>query len=241
MGISTRLKLARLVVQVPDAPAVLPALAGAAFTGGADAVVLVEDLSTAVSDESAVGGLDALRSAAGTHGLTGYLGRPVRAAQLAPDLVVLADDEADAARTRALVGPHARIGRRCNTAAEVDAALADAAVEFLFVGPGLDHIRHAASVAPAHDPASKPWFAQGGVTERTLDGVLEAGAMRVVVDHAVVDAEDPASATLSLKDRLRAAWAADPRMEDVTASAFGTQDHLSFPPTPSGPATDLTL
>lgn len=229
MGIATRLKLARLIHLAPDVPDVVGDLAHAAFAGGADVVMLNEDLADLMPDDSADAGLAAIRDAArSTQGLTGYLGRPVRAARLAPDLMVLADDEADAARTRALVGEWTMIGRRCNTTAEIDAALAEDAVDFLLVGPGLDHIRRAAQAAPAHDPDAKPWFAVGGITPGTLDAVLRAGAMRVAVGGAISEASNPEEAAMALKDRLRAAWNDDPRMEAVTASAFGTSPNLDF-------------
>lgn len=242
MGIATRLRLARLIHLAPDAPDAAGELARAAFAGGADAVVLLEDLGAPIADGTAEAGLPAIREAARTtQGLTGYLGRPMRAAQLAPDLLVLADDEADAARTRARVGRWTMIGRRCNAGAEVDAALADPGVDFLLVGPGLDHIRHAAAVAPPHDPAAKPWFAVGGVTLDTLDTVLRAGARRVAVGAAISGASNPEEATLALKDRLRRAWNDDPRMEAVTAAAFGTSAGLGLRPGVDVPGTDLHL
>lgn len=242
MGIATRLKLARLLHVVPDDPDAAGALAGASFAGGADAVVVAEDLDEAIADESARVGLTAVREAArATQGLTGYLGRPVRGAEFAPDLLVLADDEASPARTRALVGPHTQIGRRCNSTAEVDAALADADVDFLLVGPGLEMVRHAAQAAPAHDAATKPWFAIGGVSASTLDAVLRAGARRVAVGSALTSAAQPEGVAMELKDRLRAAWNDDPRMEQVTASAFGTSPELTLAPKPPTPPTDLHM
>lgn len=230
MGIAARLRLARLMHIVPDEPDALGALAEASYTGGADIVMLDEDLAEAIADMTAEAGLAAITLAArATQGLTGYFGRPVRAAQLSPDLFVLADAEADPVRTRRLVGEWTMIGRRCTSDADTDAALAHPEVDFLMVGPGLERIRHVARSAPAHDPRSKPWFAVGGITEGSLGAVLRAGAMRVAVGGAITRAVHPESAARAIKERLRDAWNDDPRMEAVTASAFGTRATLNLP------------
>ncbi|MDO5533649.1 MAG: thiamine phosphate synthase [Propionibacteriaceae bacterium] len=235
MGIATRLKLARLIHILPDEPDAAGALARASYAGGADAVMLDEDLADVITDDTAAVGLDAITEAArATQGLTAYFGRPVRAAALSPDLFVLADDEADPARTRRLVGEWTMIGRRCNSTEETEAALAHPDVDFLMVGPGLPLIRHAAEVAPAHDPKSKPWFAVGGITIESLPAVIRGGAMRAAVGGAITRASNPEAAAMALKDILREAWNADERMEDVTSSAFGTSPKLTFgkPPVP---------
>lgn len=232
MGIATRLKLARLLYIAPDDAGRLATLAAAGFAGGADAVLLPE--------ARAAGGLATVRDAArATQGLTGLLGA-VPPAEGTPDLVVLDDDD-DAARVRARVGEWTRIGRRCNAADEVDAALADRHVDFLLVGPGRDHLRHAAEVAPPHDPASKPWFAVGGVSPESLDAVLRAGALRVAVGTAITRASDPEQATRRLKDRLRQAWQADPRLEAVRASAFGPSPKLDLADGGDLPPTTLRV
>lgn len=231
MGIATRLKLARLLSIAPADAGRLAALARAGFAGGADAVL------TPGADDAT---LATIREAArGTQGLTGVLGR-VRSASVTPDLVVL-DDRGDAARVRALVGPWARIGRECNAADEVDAALADPDVDFLLVGPGRAHLRHAAEVAPAHEEASKPWFAVGGVSPDSLEVVLRAGAMRVAVGTAITQASDPEQTTRLLKARLRGAWRDDPRMEAVTASAFGASPGLDLAGGQDLPPTSLQV
>lgn len=241
MGIATRLKLARLIHIVADEGGAVGAVARASYAGGADAVMLDEGLAEVVFDDSAQAGLDAITEAArATQGLTAYFGRPVRAAALSPDLFVLSDDEADPARTRLLVGEWTLIGRRCNTTDETEAALAHPEVDFLLVGPGLPLIRHAAKLAPAHDPKSKPWFAVGGITIESLPAVIRGGAMRAAVGGAITRASNPEAAAMTLKDILREAWNDDPRMEDVISSAFGTSPNLTFgkPFTPP-PPTDL--
>ena len=81
---------------------------------------------------------------------------------------------------------------------------------------------------------SKPWFAVRGVSPRTIDAVVRAGAMRVAVGAAITNADDPGAVARVLKDHLRAAWNGDERMEAVTMSAFGTRPKLSFKPFDAG-------
>lgn len=50
--------------------------------------------------------------------------------------------------------------------------------------------------------ADLPWFAIGGVDEHNLPEVLEAGARRIVVVRAIVEARDPVAAAGSLRARL---------------------------------------
>lgn len=47
-----------------------------------------------------------------------------------------------------------------------------------------------------------PWFAIGGITLETLDAVLEAGATRICVVSAILDAPDVATACRTFKNRL---------------------------------------
>ena len=50
-----------------------------------------------------------------------------------------------------------------------------------------------------------PWFAIGGINLANLDDVLAAGAQRICVVSAILNAEDPAAACRKFKDRLRLA------------------------------------
>jgi thiamine-phosphate pyrophosphorylase len=65
------------------------------------------------------------------------------------------------------------------------------------VGAGL--VAQVAALAP-----SRPWFAIGGIDLGNLDGVLAAGATRVVVVRAITEAADPAAAAATLAFRLTA-------------------------------------
>ncbi len=63
----------------------------------------------------------------------------------------------------------------------------------------LDFVRWAA--APQNE-VTVPWFAIGGITLRNLDGVLAAGARRICVVSAILDAEDVTAACAEFKRRL---------------------------------------
>ncbi len=60
----------------------------------------------------------------------------------------------------------------------------------------LDYVRWAAK------NATIPWFAIGGVNLQTLDDVLAAGATRICVVSAILNAEDVAAACREFKHRL---------------------------------------
>ena len=60
----------------------------------------------------------------------------------------------------------------------------------------LDYVRWAA----AH--LTIPWFAIGGINLANLDEVLAAGAQRICVVSAILNADDPAAACRKFKDRL---------------------------------------
>ena len=85
----------------------------------------------------------------------------------------------------------------------------DAGADYLAFGPvfatptkpgrpavTLDYIRWAA----AH--SDRPWFAIGGITLENMDSVLEAGAWRVCVVSAILNAPDVARACQQFHERL---------------------------------------
>lgn len=63
----------------------------------------------------------------------------------------------------------------------------------------LDYVRWAAANVLA------PWFAIGGINLETLDSVLEAGARRICVVSAILNAADPAAACGRFLERIEAA------------------------------------
>lgn len=63
----------------------------------------------------------------------------------------------------------------------------------------LDYVRWAAS------ELDTPWFAIGGINGATVDAVLEAGARRICVVSAILQAADAARACQFFRDRLTSA------------------------------------
>jgi thiamine-phosphate pyrophosphorylase len=49
-----------------------------------------------------------------------------------------------------------------------------------------------------------PWFAIGGITLDNVDQVLTAGATRIAMVRALLDARDPAEAARTFADALKA-------------------------------------
>jgi thiamine-phosphate pyrophosphorylase len=122
-------------------------------------------------------------------------------------IVHLGQDDLPVAVARRIVGPDVLIGRSTHAEAEVEAAAADPETGYFAVGPcwptptkpgrpapGLGLVRHAANMAPPGRDGVPPWFAIGGIDERNLDEVLEAGARRIVVVRALTRAPDVAAA-----------------------------------------------
>lgn len=101
------------------------------------------------------------------------------------------------------------VGRSTHAPEQARKALEEGA-DYLSVGPvwetptkpgrpaaGLSHVRWARENLP-----EKPWYAIGGITLENLDEVLQAGASRVVVVRAILDAEKPEKAARAFRERL---------------------------------------
>jgi thiamine-phosphate pyrophosphorylase len=106
--------------------------------------------------------------------------------------------------------PAGLIGLSTHAPGEVDDALGRSELDYLAVGPvyetptkrgrpaaGVDLVRYAARANP-----SLPWFAIGGIDERTLPEIRAAGATRIVVVRAITEAPDPPAAAARLKTAL---------------------------------------
>ncbi|HTL89833.1 MAG TPA: thiamine phosphate synthase [Leptolyngbya sp.] len=102
---------------------------------------------------------------------------------------------------RQMLGQHKIIGRSTHSAEELDRAIAEGA-DYVGVGPvyetptkagrpaaGLEYVRYAA----AH--CSIPWYAIGGIDTQNVYEVLGAGAERVSVVRAIMQADQPTFAT----------------------------------------------
>jgi len=103
-----------------------------------------------------------------------------------------------------------RIGLSTHAPAQAERAVV-AGADYIAIGPiyatgtkptarpvTLDYVRWAA----AH--VTQPWFAIGGINLRTLDEVLAAGARRVCVVSAILDAPDVAARCAEFRRRLPA-------------------------------------
>jgi thiamine-phosphate pyrophosphorylase len=105
-------------------------------------------------------------------------------------------------------GSPLQIGLSTHAPPQAERALA-AAPAYLAIGPvyatptkpaapavTLDYVRWAADHVPI------PWFAIGGINLENLDDVLAAGAGRVCVVTAILNAPDPVKACQAFKNRL---------------------------------------
>lgn len=113
------------------------------------------------------------------------------------DGVHLGQQDLPIALARKLLGPQRLVGRSTTNPEEMQRAIAEGA-DYIGVGPvyetptkadkaaaGLEYVQYAAK------HASIPWFAIGGIDPNNLNDVLAAGAERVAVVRAIVQAEQP--------------------------------------------------
>jgi thiamine-phosphate pyrophosphorylase len=182
----------------------------AALRGGVDVIQLREK----DGDEATIlAAAPVFRAAADAHGALFVLNdRPDLVAAAGADGVHVGQDDLPVDETRALVGADVLIGRSTHTPAQLDAAAADAEVDYFAAGPvhatptkpgrsavGLELICHAGSV-----PRRVPWFAIGGIDVATIGDVVAAGATRVVVVRALTEASDPETSARELRAGLEA-------------------------------------
>jgi thiamine-phosphate pyrophosphorylase len=113
------------------------------------------------------------------------------------DGVHLGQQDLPIALVRQLLGAHKIIGKSTTNPTEMEGAIAEGA-DYIGVGPvyatptkagkaaaGLEYVRH------ARDNATLPWFAIGGIDANNLQEVIEAGATRVAVVRAIMEADQP--------------------------------------------------
>lgn len=133
---------------------------------------------------------------------------PEVAAEVGSEGVHVGQDDEAVARARALVGSGCFVGKSTHSLEQAVAAQAEGA-DYIGFGPlyatgtkpdytpiGL------ADIAEAHRRVSLPIFCIGGVNEARLGEIMQAGARRVVVVSAFLQARDVAAAVRSLKERL---------------------------------------
>lgn len=136
------------------------------------------------------------------------------------DGVHLGQQDVPVALARKLLGSQRLIGRSTTNPDEMQRAIAEGA-DYIGVGPvyetptkvgkaaaGLDYVQYAAR------HATIPWFAIGGIDPSSLNEVLNAGAQRVAVVRAIIQAEEPTLVTqyfLSQLHRLQTLRSLDAR------------------------------
>jgi thiamine-phosphate pyrophosphorylase len=134
---------------------------------------------------------------------------PHLAARLGADGVHIGQDDGTLAEVKKIVGPDLIIGRSTHSLEQAQRA-AEEGADYLGFGPlfptgtkpgrpaiGLDDIAQVYKNVPV------PVFCIGGINDRTLPAVLAAGAQRLVVVSALLQADDIKAATQSVKQLLR--------------------------------------
>jgi thiamine-phosphate pyrophosphorylase len=124
------------------------------------------------------------------------------------DGVHLGQQDAPIALARQLLGPQRLIGRSTTNPDELQRAIAEGA-DYIGVGPvyetptklgkapaGLEYVQYAAK------NASVPWFAIGGIDPNNINEVLSAGAQRVAIVRAIMQADQPTLITQYLLSQL---------------------------------------
>lgn len=226
LGRRARLLQARLYLVCDAKPAgrELSEVLREAIAGGVDVVQLRDKR---LSDEELT---PLAREAAALCARLGALfvvnDRPHVAVAAGADGVHVGRDDMPVAEVRRLVGPDMAIGLSTHAPAEIDGADPEL-VDYIGVGPvhatptkpgrpavGLELVAYAA----AH--ARVPFFAIGGIDERTLPAVVAAGAERVAAVRAIAEAPDPERAARALRTALEAPAPAH------TADAFRAADRI---------------
>jgi thiamine-phosphate pyrophosphorylase len=203
---------ARLMVLVGGLPTMgdLTWVVGEALEGGADVIQLREK---GLSDREWLSRAREVRIlTAQARARFVVNDRPDLARLAGADAVHLGQDDVSLRDARRIVGPRMLVGLSTHDASQLDAAVL-AGAGYLGVGPvypsetkDFDGFAGLAFVSHAATATNLPWFAIGGVNERTLDDVIEAGARRVAVSAAVVRADKPRAAAAALRARLDAVW-----------------------------------
>jgi len=200
-----RLARARLYF-VTDAGAD-PAVLSAALEGGADMLQLRDP---ALDDDELLRAAARFRALCDEHDALLWINdRPDLALLAGADGVHVGQDDMAVEDAAQVGGGQLLVGLSTHSPDQLERGIAAGANQ-LSVGPvwetptkpgrpaaGLDYVRFAARRRP---PA--PWFAIGGIDERNVGQVVEAGAERVVVVRAIRDAAEPRAAARALKRAL---------------------------------------
>src|SRR5947209_995637 len=200
--------------QVDEGGRELDELVRASVAGGVDVVQLREKQ---LPDDALTERALELAAACEQSGALFILNdRPDLAVAAGADGVHVGQDDMPVADARALVGDEMLIGLSTHSEAQIDAACENArarsGADYIAVGPihetptkpgrpavGVGLVSYAAAHA-----RELPFFAIGGLNRSNVDGVIAAGARRVVVLRAIADASDPEQAARELRSQLDA-------------------------------------
>lgn len=172
----------------------------AAIKGGVDVVQVRE---RGLTDRELLEALAEAREVTARHDVPLGVNDRIDLALLAgADFVHVGQDDIPVAAAQTLGLP---VGLSTHAPEEIDAADS----EYIAVGPvfatptkegrpavGLELVRYAAANAPV------PWFAIGGIDPSNVFDVVAAGATRVAVVRAIVEADDPERAARELRAAL---------------------------------------
>jgi thiamine-phosphate pyrophosphorylase len=124
------------------------------------------------------------------------------------DGVHLGQQDIPIALARQLLGPHRLVGRSTTNPEEMRRAI-DEGADYIGVGPvyetptkegrpaaGLEYVQYAAK------HATIPWFAIGGIDPSNISDVLAAGAERIAIVRAIMQADQPTLVTQYLLTQL---------------------------------------
>jgi thiamine-phosphate pyrophosphorylase len=198
----TRLSEARLYLVCPDMP---DDFLHAALAGGVDIVQLREKDA---SDQAVLAAARRFASACAEHDALLIINdRPDLAVAAGADGVHIGQDDMPVANAREIIGSERIVGLSTHSAGQIDTA---GGVDYIGVGPvnetptkpgrpavGLELVRYAA------ENARVPFFAIGGIDGTNVASVHAAGAERIAVVRALVDAEDPGEVAHELRAEVQ--------------------------------------
>ena len=252
MGLDVRLKTARLYLSTDlrETTGDFGNFVDKAFAGGVDILQVRQDDAP---EEKLLEALDIARTVAYHYqGIVVVNGSASLAHRFNGDALHLSRADVTPKVARPQLHQWALIGRSAHDEDDVRDAAGDQEVNYLSIGPGwnsgpspayaapgLDLVRFTATTVPPGDTKSKPWFASGGIDERTIDAVIEAGARRVWVTRALTQAPDAEAAAQRLAAKLREAWDADESMQEFLNNVFRQGFNADpFIPVAEKPAAD---
>jgi thiamine-phosphate pyrophosphorylase len=124
------------------------------------------------------------------------------------DGVHLGQDDLSVAEARQILGPDRLVGVSTHTVEQVQAAV-QAGADYIGIGPvfpsrtkAFDHFPGLEFVKAATSRTSLPAFALGGITLENVADVTAAGARRVALSQAVIQADDPQAVVMSFQAHL---------------------------------------